>query len=48
MSTDQEQPATEAIVGAPLQIREEDGERVVGYRVEGGRFKQLKRLDERG
>ena len=46
MSTDQ--PATEAAVGAPLQIREEDGHRVVGYRAQGGRFKQLKRLDERG
>jgi hypothetical protein len=46
MPTDQ--PATEAALGAPLQIREEGGQRVVGYRVEGGRFKQLKRLDERG
>jgi len=39
------QPATEAVFGAPLQIRDHGQERVVAIRGRAGRLVVLKRFD---
>lgn len=37
------QPPIELVLGAPLQVREEDGETVAGVRTKAG-FRELKRF----